>query len=187
MTTYQRREYTIQRLSGVVTSVSDGDTVKIEVGYGWLGLRKETLHIRFAGMDTPETTENQPFAEEAKQYVITKILNRRVTLEVAKLKGSGQYIMGVHGRVVGVIYPSLLGLSLNVELVKKGLAKVYPKDRCSWMTGGLWRELLAAEKRARRKQLGVWSTVHPEASQVWSVVVGIGLGMVLCVIILLSL
>lgn len=192
MMTYQRREYTLRRFSGIVTHVSDGDTVDVEIAFGWFGTRKSTLKIRFAGMDTPEMkgkANNLPenYAEEAKQYVIEKVLNKRVTVEIAELKGSGQYITGTHGRVVGVIYASWFGPSLNVELVKCGLAKVYPKAMCSWMTGGLWRELLAAERHAKTKRLKIWGMSGPPVSRAWALILGIVIGLVLCVVGLLML
>lgn len=185
--TYQQRDYKLVRLSGTVTHVADGDTIDVEVSYGAFGTRKEQLRIRFAGVDTPEVKEQQPFAEEAKQVVIDKVLNRRVSVTVAELKGSRQYITGTHGRVVGIIHPSWFGLSLNIELVKCGLAKVYPKSACSWMVDSLWRELLDAEKQAKRKRLKIWNvSTQPSPSQFWPLVYGVLIGLMLCVLFLIG-
>ena len=78
MTTYSKRDYRLVRLSGTVTHVADGDTLDVEAKFGFFGTRKEVLRIRFAGMDTPEIRDQQPFAEEAKQYVIDHVLNKRI-------------------------------------------------------------------------------------------------------------
>jgi endonuclease YncB( thermonuclease family) len=185
MKVYRRRDYTLRRFTGTITHVSDGDTVDVKIAFGWFGMRKDTLRIRFAGVDTPEmkgmkSSSPENFAEEARQYVIEKVLNKRVTVKIAELKGSGQYITGVHGRVIGVIHPSWFGPSLNVDLVRRGLATVYPKAGCSWMTDGLWRNLLAAQRHAKAKRLKVWNIPKSPRSRAWILILGILSGFLLC-------
>ena len=51
-----------------VIKVYDGDTVTIE----------DNRRIRFLGIDTPELNENQPFAKEARDYVVKKCHNKHV-------------------------------------------------------------------------------------------------------------
>jgi len=180
--TYTRDKYSLIRHTGTVTHVCDGDTLDVEIAFGWFGTKKETIRIRFAGMDTPELRSQDAYAKEAEQYVVARVLNRRVSVLIARLKGSGQYVTGTHGRVVGVIYPHRFRPSLNVKLVKCGLAKVYPRAMCTWMTDKLWRDLKAAETYAKRKHLNIWTEQH--ILRCWDTTTVIGVGLVLCLILI---
>lgn len=182
-----KRKYTLTTLKGKVTKVYDGDTIDVAVKYG-LFRHKYTLCIRFAGMDTPELSQNQHYAEEAKNYVIKRIFDEHVTVQVAILKGSKQYVTGKHGRVIGVVFLSqnVFASSLNVELVRLGFAKVYPKAQCSWMTERLYKRLSKAESIAKKKRLRVWDVKNRKVKKATTRKKGRWVGVFLCIALILG-
>jgi endonuclease YncB( thermonuclease family) len=73
------------------------------------------------GIDAPETAKGkrkpgQPYSQKAKKYLANMVLNK-----VVDVKGYG---LGPYNRVLGVI--SSEGWNVNLEMVKAGLAEVYP-------------------------------------------------------------
>jgi micrococcal nuclease len=83
-------------LTAEVVRVTDGDTIRVrhtplvdlwgtgQTGTGKNGRQKlteETMLIRLAGVDAPETKKpgspGQPFSEEAKEFVKERLLNRK--------------------------------------------------------------------------------------------------------------
>ncbi|WP_414470606.1 thermonuclease family protein [Methanobacterium sp. ACI-7] len=91
--------------SGYCYHVVDGDTIDVE-GVG---------RIRFVGVNTPE--RNQPGYNEAKNYVKTLCLSKKVYLDIDNVKSSDRY-----GRVLAVVYVN--DINLNSDLLKKGYAEV---------------------------------------------------------------
>ena len=124
-------------INGRVTSVSDGDTVRV--------LSDGQVHkIRFYGIDAPES--DQKFGPEAKKFTADRIKGKYVTVRV---KEKDQY-----GRVVGEIFHD--GESLNRLLVKNGLAWWYEY----YSQGDLdLKRLHAAAKEARK---GLWAQEDPQ-------------------------
>lgn len=94
-------------LSGSVRRVVDGDTFRMRhqtlpFSIPWgrdEPIGKKTIIVRVAAVDCPEVAKpgkklpGQPFGEEAKDFVESKILNRRVQV---RLLGRDRY-----GRVLG--------------------------------------------------------------------------------------
>lgn len=121
-----------------VVQVIDGDTIVIEGGY----------HVRYIGIDTPERDE--PYYEEATQYNLELVDGKVVRLERDE-KGEGE---DEYGRLLRYVYVD--GTFVNVELVRKGYAYVYPK--------GLFPEmehydlLEEAEGEAREAGRGMWAS-----------------------------
>ncbi|EOB11537.1 endonuclease [Nosema bombycis CQ1] len=85
-TTDLPRNYLNLQITGIVTSVSDGDGFKL---FHTPFLRSsqhkssdQKLNIRLAGIDAPETryfnTPQQPFAAEAKEFLGRLLLNKTV-------------------------------------------------------------------------------------------------------------
>ncbi len=95
--------------TGRVVGVSDGDT--ITVLHNGKGER-----IRLHGIDCPE--KRQAFGNRAKQFTSTLVFGKTVTVQALD--------QDRYGRTVGVVLlPD--GRSLNHELVRAGLAWMYPR------------------------------------------------------------
>ncbi len=121
-----------------VTRVIDGDTVELETGQ----------HVRYIGMDTPETVDPRKTVEcfglEASKKNKELVQGKTVLLE-KDVTDKDQY-----GRLLRYVW---VGNTLvNLELVKEGFAHsyTYPPD-VKYQT-----EILAAEKEARETNQGLW-------------------------------
>ena len=108
----------------LVARVIDGDTFEIENG----------VKVRLKGINTPET--NEPFYEEAKNFVVTNIENK--TIEITSY-GKDKY-----GRI-------LAHSRINEALLENGLAYLYYYEKDSQYV-----DLKNAEESAREKELGLW-------------------------------
>jgi len=125
-------------LEGVVTRVSDGDTIWVTPKVG----PKEK--IRMDRIDAPES--KQEFGKEATDYLARRIKGKTVNVEWQK---RDQY-----GRVLGVVW--LDGADINLEMVATGNAWHYSHfDKTP--------EYAAAEKAARAAKTGLWAMPNPEA------------------------
>eukprot|EP00747_Dinoflagellata_sp_TGD_P089137 gnl/TRDRNA2_/TRDRNA2_164224_c0_seq1.p1 gnl/TRDRNA2_/TRDRNA2_164224_c0~~gnl/TRDRNA2_/TRDRNA2_164224_c0_seq1.p1 ORF type:complete len:233 (+),score=29.30 gnl/TRDRNA2_/TRDRNA2_164224_c0_seq1:311-1009(+) len=145
--------------TGVVTSVSDGDTIRVRhmpllrTSANFKGkLSDETIVIRIGAVDCPEIahfgSKGQPFGEEAKAWVKERLLNKRVTIKVLS---RDQYY-----RVVGMVYTGrLFKTNLSKELLKNGLAQVYRQGGAQY--DGEQEEYEAIEARAKKAKKGIWS------------------------------
>lgn len=138
-----------------VLEITDGDTITVEYPSG----RNDT--IRFAGIDTPETT-SQPEAvnwqyvessdclyntgQEATTYVEREIQTADSVHIRMSEKGDRR---GTFGRLIAFVIVD--GDNLNYELIDNGLARVYDSEfdgRSRFYT---------AEEEARDNRTGVWS------------------------------
>jgi endonuclease YncB( thermonuclease family) len=156
---------------GKVVRVSDGDTIRVRHTplFPLLGntpdsgrLTEETLIIRLAGIDAPETAKGtgkgQPFAEESKRFVINNVLHQKVQV---KLLSRDQYARAVcsisYGPFSSVPFPlpSFLKKDLSAELLKEGLAVVYRQRGAQY--DGMYREMEGWEAQAKMKRKGIWS------------------------------
>lgn len=93
--------------TGNVERVIDGDTIVLDNGE----------HIRFLGINTPETTTKEKYSKEAKEFLKKLILNKTIGLEFGKEKQDR------YKRTLAYIF--LNGKNINLELVKQGLANSY--------------------------------------------------------------
>lgn len=156
---------------GKVMRVSDGDTIRVRHTplFPLLGntpdtgrLTEETLIIRLAGIDAPETAKGtgkgQPFAEESKRFVIKNVLHQKVQV---KLLSRDQYARAVcsisYGPFSSIPFPlpSFLKKDLSAELLKEGLAVVYRQKGAQY--DGMYREMEGWEAQAKMKRRGIWS------------------------------
>jgi Kyanoviridae endonuclease len=105
-----------------VDKIVDGDTIDVIID---LGFKITTFQrIRFARINTPETYNVKKDSEEymkgmeAKQYVEQRMAanNFEISLETEKVTEK-------YGRYIGTIWLADSTVSLNDELVQKGLAK----------------------------------------------------------------
>jgi len=122
-----------------VKKVFDGDTLMLEDG------RK----VRLLGVNTPEIEHrNQPEqagGEEAKRWLVNKLQNRKVRLEM-DTESTDKY-----GRTLAHVFTDQKD-HINLQLVEQGLATVniYPPNL-------LYVEsLIKAERNAERTRLGIW-------------------------------
>jgi micrococcal nuclease len=118
-----------------VVRVIDGDTIEIAGG----------AHVRYIGMDTPETyPEVEFYGLEAKAKNIELVEGKVVTL-VKDVSETDKY-----GRLLRYIYVD--GVFVNGELVRLGYARAvaYPPDtRYRW-------QLEQLEEEAKAAKLGIW-------------------------------
>jgi micrococcal nuclease len=122
-----------------VKMVIDGDTIELENGE----------RIRYIGIDTPE--KDQPFFREATRANEELLKKGKFGLEYDTDRKDDW------GRTLAFVWIDTF--LVNAELVREGFASVYlispnfkHKD-----------ELIAFQKRAREKRLGIWSIpVTPE-------------------------
>ena len=134
-------------VSGEVTAVTDGDTIKVMVN----GVEKK---IRLYGVDTPEKRGNQPYWKEARDFTNEYCMGKNVTLDV---KNTDRY-----GRTIAWVFVEGKEISLNEALVENGLAwwyEYYAKRDYN---------LRDAEIRAKKKKLGIWgASVAPINPYLW--------------------
>lgn len=138
-------------LTGQVSWVYDGDTLKIE----------KIGKVRLLGIDTPEHKASsrdrfytktfhikakklRQISQQAKYFNIRHVKGQRVRLEIDQVQKDK------HGRLLAYVYlPN--GDMLNLLLLKKGLATVFRRYDFHYK-----KDFLKAEKEARKKELGLW-------------------------------
>lgn len=138
--------------SANVTTVVDGDTLKVS-----LGGKDET--IRLVGIDTPETKAPgvpvQCFGPEASAKTAELVAGKEIRLEYDETQGERDR----YQRILAYVYFSADGseIMLNEYLVRTGYAKVYTKAKSDKQVA-----LLAAESLAQQEGLGLWSACANE-------------------------
>jgi micrococcal nuclease len=122
-----------------IKEVIDGDTIELESGE----------RIRYIGIDTPE--KDQPFFRDATRANQELLKKGKYTLEYDTDQKDDW------GRTLAYVWIDTL--MVNAELVREGLASVYlisPNFKHK-------NELIAYQKEARAKRLGIWSIpISPE-------------------------
>ena len=118
-----------------VTEVSDGDTLKLSDG----------KTFRLYGVNAPEMKES--YYKEAVEFTKNLTLGKEVAFEQEE-----KYKEDKFGRELGYVFVD--GVNLNIELVRNGLARVVLYEKRAKIK--YQDELLAAEKEAREKKLGIW-------------------------------
>ena len=134
------------RLTGMVETVSDGDTVVIRpAGKG------KQFRCRLYGIDAPETARpdrpGQPHADAAKQAL--KELIHLKTVEV-RLTGEKTY-----NREVCILY--LGGTDINRQMINLGHAWAYRK----FLKSEHALEYVSAETAAKKGKRGLWGKGKP--------------------------
>lgn len=134
--------------TGKVIHVADGDTVNV------LNARRESVRIRFSGIDAPE--KNQPFGRRSKQ-----------ALE-ALAKGRMARVVPVdtdkYGRSVARI--EIDGRDIGLQMIASGLAWVYPKYVHN-VPPALADSYLKAQASARMHRSGLWRDSRPVPPWEW--------------------
>lgn len=129
---------------GSVKKVIDGDSLLIVSG-------KKTFEVRLYGVDCPEY--NQPFSPEAKAMVRKKVKGKRVQV-------LPEYYDSYKRLVAIVQYEDQI---LNSELVREGLAWVYPRY-CRKKICTSWEKM---ENSAKREKRGMWTATQPIPPWKW--------------------
>lgn len=143
----------IRTIYGTVTRVSDGDTIQVTESKG------SKVRVRLYGIDAPETEKSnkktgnvskpgQPYGEEAYQALQSKVLKKKVKLEVMAID---QY-----KRLVGMVIVD--GRSINEEMVAEGNAWAYRQ----YLNVPYKSAYIGLEEKARGKKLGLWKQSNPE-------------------------
>jgi len=127
---------------GIITKVSDGDSVNFFDG-------KDTLKIRLQHIDAPE--RNQPFSAESWQFLRTLIYQKEVDLQYNNIQDR-------YGRIIGVLF--LNQQNVNQTLVKQGYAWHFKK----YSNDAIYADL---EKQARQQNRGLWVNENPTPPWYW--------------------
>jgi len=127
---------------GIITKVSDGDSVDFFDG-------TDTLKIRLQHIDAPE--RNQPFSTESWRFLRNLIHKKEVNLH-------SDYTQDRYGRIIGVLF--LDAQNVNKTLVEQGYAwhfKRYSNDVA----------YAALELEAKQQKKGLWREENPIAPWQW--------------------
>ena len=130
---------------GYVVKVLDGDSLRVKRGMKF-------YEIRLYGIDTPEY--KQAYGEKAKRFTKSRTYKKTVTVEP---KDVDRY-----DRIVALVKSQ--GRLVNQELVRDGLAWVYPKY-CREQP--LCLEMKKDEDRARKARRGLWKQKDPLSPWQW--------------------
>ncbi len=124
--------------TAMVSRVIDGDTIELQNG----------LHVRYLGIDTPETVHPdkpvQPFGPEASARNKELVEGKQVYLQ----KGSRN--LDEYGRLLRYVYVD--GTFVNAELVAEGYARASIFDPDDWYS----QTLVQLEQYAKMKKRGLW-------------------------------
>jgi micrococcal nuclease len=142
----------VRTIEGLVTKVSDGDTITVIAD-------NAKLKVRLYGIDAPELEKanrrtgriskaGQPFGDEAFQVLRNKVYGRLVTLEVMNVDR--------YKRLVAIVW--LGSGNINREMVRLGLAWAYRE----YLARPYASEYLYAEARAKQERQGLWVQYNPK-------------------------
>lgn len=122
----------------------DGDTIEFIMGYDdKLGVGSQKVAVRLLGLDTPEASSNEPYAEEAKQYINNLLTNAKsITLDY-----EDDNVKDKHGRTLAYVYAD--GRLIQEALLESGFAKYAYSDLQPTKDYKLSKQMKEAEKRAR--------------------------------------
>ncbi|KCZ79276.1 hypothetical protein H312_03334 [Anncaliia algerae PRA339] len=141
------------KLTGKITRVIDGDTVKFSYK-PCLGKYGKEMTLRLMGIDAPEIAfgnkPGQPLGDVSKLFVEEKCLKKTVKVHLIDIDR--------YNRIVANIF--INNISLSLLLVRNGLAFVY-KGNVKF--DGIKDLLIKEEKLAKSKNLGVWkeNVIYP--------------------------
>ncbi len=128
-----------------VTSVVDGDTIKISMS-------GKEVTLRLIGMDTPETVDPrkpvQCFGKEASNKAKELLSGKKVRIEVDPTQGE----LDKYGRTLAYVYRDD-GIFYNKYMIEQGYAHEYTYNAPYKYQA----EFKAAQKAAQTSQLGLWS------------------------------
>ena len=140
----QNNEQEFNRVTVPVTSVIDGDTIRVK-------FEGKEERVRFLLIDTPEMNHGndegpQPFGQDATDFVRVMLKGGEVELEL-DVNERDRY-----GRILAYLYVD--GVNVQEELLRNGLARVAyvfpPNTRYV-------DEYRAIQQEAQANEMGIWS------------------------------
>lgn len=143
----------IRTIEGIVSKVSDGDTINVQDNQG------TKVKVRLYGIDAPETEKSnkktghiskpgQPYGDESWKALEGKVYRKRVRLEVMDIDH--------YRRLVSQVW--LDRRNINKEMVAEGWAWAY-RD---YLDTPYASEFIGLEDKARVKKFGLWQQSNPE-------------------------
>ena len=122
-----------------IRRVIDGDSLEVKYA-GLFSFLRKPFSVRLYGIDAPELA--QPYGEESRKQLQSLVRGGGIRMDV---KTTDRY-----GRTVGLLYRRRRGRSVNVEMVRSGMAWWYQRY------GGRDLGFPEAEAEAKRRRRGVW-------------------------------
>ncbi len=130
---------------GYVFKVLDGDSLRVKKG-------GKVYEVRLYGIDSPEY--GQRYGDQAKRFTKARAYKKTVSIE--------QKDIDSYGRIVALVKSE--GRLINRELVKNGLAWVYPQYcRDQKICNPMEKD----EKKARKAKRGLWKDKDPLPPWKW--------------------
>ncbi len=126
-----------------VVSVTDGDTIRVMYN----GV---STPVRFIGIDAPEINSQDCYAQEAKDYLETLLLNKKIKLEIDEKSGDTDK----YNRLLRYVFLED-GVNVNLLLIKEGYAKEYTYDA----NYKYQEEFKSAHEEAYVTEKGMWSAM----------------------------
>lgn len=127
-----------------VAKVIDGDTLLLLDGQ----------KVRLLGIDAPEKAHKGAGVPEAFAREATELLASRVMDDPVTLTYDGER-RDIYGRALAMVNAADGG-NVNLELLQKGMAKVYARSDFSRKA-----EFLEAESKAKEANVGLWGKAKP--------------------------
>ncbi len=144
-----RPEKKAQVIDARITSVVDGDTVKVRA----YGAKRSRYTVRLIGIDTPETKHPTVGEEcggpEATASMERIGLNKKVTMTT----DPSQYSFDRYGRLLAYITVNSTKANLGVRQLSAGWATVYVYEGKRFQQ---YRKFKRAERSAREAERGIW-------------------------------
>lgn len=140
-------------LTGRVVGVADGDTLTV------LSSEQRQIVVRLAAIDAPEVGKGmsrpgQPFGMRSRQALANVCFAKQARIEL--VEGQSTY-----GRSVG--YVTCNGIDANLEMLRQGMAWVYPQ----YNRGARRHDYERMQQRAQSMKVGLWADPQPEEPWLW--------------------
>ncbi|KAL1745690.1 hypothetical protein HDZ31DRAFT_62896 [Schizophyllum fasciatum] len=158
-------EYKGKQLDAIVEQVRDGSTLRVRL---LLDGEHQMANIALAGVRSPRTAAkageaSEPFAEEAKFFVESRLLQRSVRVQILSLPSASA--MPLQGNAAPTTATIFIGTVLhpagNVAefLVSAGLARIVDWHAGMLAPSGGMEKLRAAERTAKEKRLNLYASL----------------------------
>lgn len=143
----------IRSIHGIVTKISDGDTIHVKDSLG------TKVKVRMYGIDAPETEKisrktghvsklGQPYGNEAYRALNGKLARQVVRLDVMDVDR--------YSRTVSIVWVG--NRNINHEMVSEGWAWAYRQ----FLDRPHASEFIYAEEQARKEHKGLWQQHNPQ-------------------------
>jgi len=131
-------------VSGLVTHVSDGDTIHVTTTP-----EQTKLKVRLYGIDAQETAKGskpgQPYGETAKAALVEMIGGKQVVLQIMDVDR--------YRRMVGLVWLLHNERCANLDMIREGHAEAL----IQYLVEPYKREFMAAQAEAQAARRGIWA------------------------------